>query len=237
MTTRYPKAFVGKIDIIRSADTIKMLASVDDWRGNGMGDGYKERLLDQLQHAVQSHTAYCEDYLPDGPVRQAALRTAQVTQHFFQTLAAYLDDELSMLSSFNLPAKQALLLLSNQVVHICDDLFEFRNQAKGVDVANRVVCASRYAWVTLQVLGCMENYLREKFRKHPGINSTYMQFLTRNLADQSSIGLKTKMESLATKIAKLETSVTAACTKAALEKLDGKLELIIRANSLKRTGG
>lgn len=237
MTTRYPKAFVGKVDTIRSADTIKMLASMDDWRGNGMGDGFKERLLDQLQHAVQSHAAYCEDYLPDGPLRQAALRTAQVTQHFFQTLAAYLDDELSMLSSFNLPAKQILLLLSNQVVHICDDLFEFRNQAKGVDVSNKAVCATRYAWVTLQALGCMENYLREKFRKHPGINSTYMRFLTRNLADQSSIGLKTKLESLATKLTKVEATVGLAGTKAALEKLDGKLELIIRANSLKRTAG
>lgn len=237
MTTRYPKAFVGKVDTIRSADTIKMLASVDDWRGNGMGDGFKERLLNQLQHAVQSHAAYCEDYLPDGPLRQAALRTAQVTQHFFQTLAAYLDDELSMLSSFNLPAKQTLLLLSNQVVHICDDLFEFRNQAKGVDVSNKAICATRYAWVTLQALGCMENYLREKFRKHPGINSTYMRFLTRNLADQSSIGLKTKLEALSTKLTKVEVAIGLASTKAALEKLDGKLELIIRANSLKRTAG
>lgn len=237
MTTRYPKAFVGKVDSILSADTIKMLASVDAWRGNGMGDGYKERLLDQLQHAVRSHSAYCDDYLPEGPVRQAALRTAQVTQHFFQTLAAYLDDELAMLTSFNLPAKQTLLLLSNQVVHICDDLFEFRNQAKGVDVGNKAVCATRYAWVTLQALGCMESYLRDKFRKHPGINSTYMRFLTRNLADQSAIGLKTKIDALAAKITKLETTVAGAASKVALEKLDGKLELIIRANSLKRTGG
>ncbi len=102
-----------------------MLESVDVWRDNGMGDGFKERLLDQLQYAVKSHASYCEDYLPDGPVRQAALRTAQVTQHFFQSLAAYLDDELAMLTLFNLPSKQTLLLLSNQVVHICDDLFEF----------------------------------------------------------------------------------------------------------------
>jgi len=136
MTTRYPRAFVGKVDTILSAQTIKMLESVDTWRGNGMGDGFKERLLDQLQHAVRSHANYCEDYLPDGPLRQAALRSAQVTQHFFQTLASYLDDELTMLTSFNLPAKQTLLLLSNQVVHICDDLFEYRNQAKGVDVSN-----------------------------------------------------------------------------------------------------
>ena len=83
----------------------------------------------------------------------------------------------------------------------------------------------------------MEGYLKDKFRKHPGINSTYMRFLTRNLADQSAIGLKTKLESLATKITKVETAVTAASTKAALEKLDGKLELIVRANNLKRTAG
>ncbi len=103
MTTRYPRVFVGKVDAILSSQTIKMLESVDAWRGNGMGDGFKERLLDQLQYAVQSHASYCDDYLPDGPVRQAALRTAQVTQHFFQSLAAYLDDELAMLTSFNLP--------------------------------------------------------------------------------------------------------------------------------------
>lgn len=237
MTTRYPRAFVGKVDTILSAQTIKMLESVDAWRGNGMGDGFKERLLDQIQHAVRSHTNYCEDYLPDGPLRQAALRSAQVTQHFFQTLASYLDDELTMLTSFNLPAKQTLLLLSNQVVHICDDLFEYRNQAKGVDVSNRVSSATRYAWVTLQSLGCMEGYLQDKFKKHPGINSTYMRFLTRNLADQSAIGLKTKLETMSTKVTKVEATATAAATKTALERLDAKLELIIRANSLKRTSG
>jgi hypothetical protein len=175
--------------------------------------------------------------LPDGPLRQAALRSAQVTQHFFQTLASYLDDELTMLTSFNLPAKQTLLLLSNQVVHICDDLFEYRNQAKGVDVSNRVSSATRYAWVTLQSLGCMEGYLRDKFKKHPGINSTYMRFLTRNLADQSAIGLKTKLETMSTKVTKVEATATAAATKTALERLDAKLELIIRANSLKWTSG
>ncbi len=142
-----------------------------------------------------------------------------------------------MLSSFNLPPKQTLLLLSNQVVHICDDLFEFRNQAKGVDVSNRVATATRYAWVTLQALGCMDGYMREKFCKHPGINSTYMRFLTRKLADQSAIELNAKLEALATKVTKVETTITAASTKVALEKLDGKLELIIRANNLKRTAG
>ena len=73
MTMRYPRALVGKVDSILSSHTIKMLESMYTWRGNGMGDGFKERLLDQLQYAVRSHASYCEDYLPDGPVRQAAL--------------------------------------------------------------------------------------------------------------------------------------------------------------------
>ena len=80
----------------------------------------EELLLVQLQYAVKSHASYCEDYLADRPVQQAALHTAQVTQHFFQSIVAYLDDELAMLTSFSLLAKQMLLLLSNQVVHICE---------------------------------------------------------------------------------------------------------------------
>ena len=237
MTTRYPRVFVGKVESILSSHTIKMLESVETWRGNGMGDGSKETLLDRLRFAVASHASYCEDYLPEGPLRQAALQTAQDTQLFFQNLASYLDEELTMLTSFNLPSKQTLLLLSNQVVHICDDLFEYRNQAKGVDITNRVVTSVRYAWVTLQALGCMEAYLKDKFRKHPGINSTYMRFLTRNLADQSAMGLKGKVEAIATKVTKVEAAVAVAGMKQSVEKVDNKLEAIIKANGLKRTTG
>ncbi len=237
MTTRYPRVFVGKVESILSSHTIKMLESVETWRGNGMGDGSKETLLDRLRFAVASHASYCEDYLPEGPLRQAALQTAQDTQLFFQNLASYLDEELTMLTSFNLPSKQTLLLLSNQIVHICDDLFEYRNQAKGVDITNRVVTSVRYAWVTLQALGCMETYLKDKFRKHPGINSTYMQFLTRNLADQSAMGLKSKVKAMSSKVTKVEAAVLAAGTKQSVEKVDGKLEAVIKANNLKRTTG
>ncbi len=98
MTTCYPRAFVGKVDTILSSQTIKMLESVEVWRGNGMGDGFKERLSSQLNHAIESHARYCEDYVPDGPVRAAALKSAQATLFFFHTMVAYLDDELAMLT-------------------------------------------------------------------------------------------------------------------------------------------
>ena len=46
-----------------------------------------------------------------------------------------------------------------------------------------------------------------------------------------------KMEVLATKVRKVEITLATALTKADLEKLDGKLELIMGANSLKCTLG
>ncbi len=48
---------------------------------------------------------------------------------FWHALVAYLDDEYSMLTSCNLLPKHILLLLSNQVVQICDDLFDYRDKA------------------------------------------------------------------------------------------------------------
>jgi phosphoribosylaminoimidazole-succinocarboxamide synthase len=51
------------------------------------------------------------------------------------------------------------------------------------------------------------------------------------------MGLKAKLEAVSTKVTKVDTAVAAAATKVAVETLDGKLELVIRANSLKRTGG
>jgi hypothetical protein len=42
-----------------------------------------------------------------------------------QKLAAYIEDELIMLMSFDLQEKQVLLLLSNQIMQICTDLLAF----------------------------------------------------------------------------------------------------------------
>jgi hypothetical protein len=75
--------------------------------------------------------------------------------NFWQMLSAYIEEEISMLSSFNMLEKNICLLMSNQVVQICDDLAEFRSNARNVAVDN-LETGARYAWVTLQSLNCME---------------------------------------------------------------------------------
>ncbi len=124
MTTCYPAVFVGKDKSpILSTTTIKMLKSYEAWQKNRTGDGYKERLTDMLQIAVRNHQQYCEDFLPNGDLKSMALKTANVFNLFWMSLVAYLDDKYSLLESFKLVAKHVLLLLSKQIVQICDDIF------------------------------------------------------------------------------------------------------------------
>ncbi len=164
MSCRYPTCFVGKEkNVILSTMTIKMLESYDAWRGTIMGNGQKERLTNDLQIAVDCHWQYCMDYVLAGTLQDTALKTTEYTMQFWNTLTAYIEDEYTLLLSFKLLPKHILLLLSNQVVQICDNMLEFRNCATNVDLQNPVAATSRYAWVTLQALSTMDGYLQEKF--------------------------------------------------------------------------
>ena len=163
------------------------------------------------------------------------------TLQFWNALAAYIEDEYTLLLSFKLLPKHVLLLLSNQVVQICDDMFELRNCANNVDLQNPLAMTTRYAWVTLQALGTMDGYLREKFRRHQAINSTFIRFLTRHMADQTAIGLKTTVDNLKTAVAELEKKVKAheadgskKVTQEMFNRLESKLENVIKVNNLKK---
>ena len=53
-----------------------------------MGDGNKERLSSNMQMAVRRHRQYCEDYVPEGILRETAIKTAEFTMLFRNTLVA-----------------------------------------------------------------------------------------------------------------------------------------------------
>jgi hypothetical protein len=81
MGVRYPSAFAGSDkEDITSTSTIKMLKSIVTWRGNGLGDGYKEKLTESMTQAIRSHKKYCDDFVPKGWLREHALWSGQYTQ-------------------------------------------------------------------------------------------------------------------------------------------------------------
>jgi hypothetical protein len=221
--------------------TIKMLESYDAWRGTIMGNEQKERLTNDLQMAVACHWQYCMDYVPAGTLQDTALKTAKYTMQFWNALMAYIKDKYTLLLSFKLLPKHVLLLLSNQVVQICDNMFKFRNCATYGDLQNPVASVSRYAWVTLQALGMMDDYQREKFCHHQAINSTFICFLTCHMADQTLVGLKGTVDSLKGSVAELEKKLRALKvdrSKKIMQEmfncLESKLKNVISANNLKK---
>ena len=233
MGMKYPSYFVGKATNITSTMTIKMLESIQLWWGNGMGDGYKSTLTKALEGAVERHHTYCNDQVPVGAVHDMALKTAEYMMWFWHSFVAYLDDKFSMLMSFNLLPKHILLLLSNQVVQICDDISDFHNKAVTTDISNPLAMASWFGWVTLQAHGCMESYLKDRFCRHPDINSSFICFLTHHMANQSAMGLKDSVNALTTRVKKLEDHTGEKITQEMFNKLDAKLEGVITANNLK----
>jgi hypothetical protein len=210
MTRQYPTSFIGKEkNLILSTMTIKMLESYKAWHGTIMDNGQKECPTNDLQIAVSRHQQYCLDFILEGILQETATKMAEYTLQFWNALTAYIEDDYTLLLSFKLLPKHVLLLLLNQVVQICDDMFEFRNCATNVDLQNPLATATRYAWVTLQALGTMDGYLKEKFQCHQAINSTFIRFLTHHMADQMAVGLKALVDSFKASVAELKKKVKA----------------------------
>ena len=233
MRNRYPIPFVGAATSVSATHSLKMFDSVEDWRGHGIGDGTKDRLLQFLRLGITSHRTYVLDNVPQGPLRDHALKSAEYTLDFFQALVVHLDDEMNMLLSLKVPEKQIMLLLSNQVMQICEELFEIRQHAANVDTSNKVATASRFAWVTLLSLVKMDEYLKAKFKHHAAITGTFIRFITRQMAQASAAGLAAKITSLETSVRELKNK---SASKDVVSKIDNKLESVIRANDLKKNG-
>ena len=144
-----------------------------------------------------------------------------------------------MLQGFGLPEKQILLLVSNQVVQMCDEMFEFRQHASNVDMSNKVSTAARYMWVSLQALNKMDEYMRAKFRNHPGFTGTFIRFITRQVASLSVPDMDKKIKELDKKIKELEKKNSGGSgnyVKAdRVDRLEQKLNLIIKVNQLKKS--
>jgi hypothetical protein len=163
--------------------------------------------------------------LPD-ELKSLARKTADVAKAWWLELANYLDNEYLMLDSYKLASDQILLLLSQQLVQIFEDIYEVRAPAGNTDITNRSSAVVRYAWATLQAHSVMASYSEAKFRDHRSIAGTFIRFLTRNLVDQSAMGLNSTVTSLQNEVKKLQEELKKRVTVDTFNKLDGKVSAL-----------
>jgi hypothetical protein len=139
--------------------------------------------------------------------------------------------EYFLVALFKLPPTHILFLLSNQVVQICNDIFEYWSNAPNVEVSKQGTAAAYCAWVTLQAQqNCMSGYLREKFRHHQALNSTFIHIFTHHMVDQSAIGLKSTMDQLKKDISEVK-GAKATVSLDAFNKLDSKVTTLFASTS------
>jgi hypothetical protein len=74
----------------------------------------------------------------------------------------------------------------------------------------------------------MAQYCENKFRNHKSISGTFICFLTRNMADQSAMGLKSKVKGIEGEVKKLQKEVKEKATMEAHCKLDRKVQGMAR---------
>lgn len=229
--TRYPK-WLNKANSgarISSSTTVEMLKSWSNWMGNGhLGDGFKDSITRMLDQACLNHKQYVEDAGIPEELSKLALLTAELSRKWWLELASYLDNEYLMLDTYKLAAEQTLLLLSNQVTQMFEDIYEVRVPAANTDITQRPTAAVRYAWVTLRALSVMAAYRDVKFRDHPAIAGTFIRFLTRNLADQSSLGLNSNVKELEKELKRLKGELEKKVSVSSFNSLDTKVQTLLK---------
>ena len=226
---RYLECIAGKTsnNRIASSVTLPILKKWTDWMGNGhSGDGFKDSIGRMVDQACINHRQYLDDAgLPD-ELKSLARKTADVAKAWWLELANYLDNEYLMLDSYKLASDQILLLLSQQLVQIFEDIYEVRAPAGNTDITNRSSAVVRYGWATLQAHSVMASYSEAKFRDHRSIAGTFIRFLTRNLVDQSAMGLNSTVTSLQNEVKKLQEELKKRVTVDTFNKLDGKVSAL-----------
>ena len=118
-------------------------------------------------------------------------------------------------------------------------MFELRQDAANVDTNNKGLTAVRFAWVTLQSLNKMAEYLQDKFKNV--FAGTFVRFLTTQIAEINPTGSwKEKATSIDTKMTAIGNRLTKfkddAASKESLIRVDTKLEAVVRLNNLKKNG-
>ena len=127
--TCYPDPIAGNDKLFGADQTLPIFKSIARWLGHGAGDGSKERLRSLLALSCRRHADYCNVNLPQGgPIRDTALSTGMYVQCTVLKLINMFDDQISQLSALGLKEKYIMLLVSHELIHVCDKLYKIRQQ-------------------------------------------------------------------------------------------------------------
>ena len=176
---------------------------------------------------------YIRETLPSGKFHDMALFLAAESLNFIQALFNHMEDKITKLMGMGIDKEPVLILVSGQVIHVFESLFDVRQHAREMNKGPKIDVLVSVVWATLEAHQVMAEYMNLRFKYHPAINAAYVRFLTRQAGANSSAVLATRLNSLEGLVTKIKNDFESH-VKNEFKKLDSKVEALIRANDLKR---
>ena len=228
---RYPTPLVGESTDIIAGKAITAMSSVSKWRGGGSLDGRKEEITSVIHSARERCDTYIRETLPSGKWRDIALRASSDSQAFIVELFQHLDEELTKCMQLKIPEAQSLILISDQLKIVYDELYERRKHVIArADCAKAEVCATCFK-ATMDAHALMQEFRKAKFKHHHLISAVFVHFLTKQMGENTSAGVSAKLQEMEKSIKQMDASIENA--KKISTQCDSKLNAIVKANNLK----
>jgi hypothetical protein len=213
---RYPPTFHDDGEI-KDGEAFPIFKSRKVWCGMDGRSGQRARFLERVDTAAEKAAVYIKRCTNPGPLQELCLEMARVSQHFWGALFSYLNNDLERLLQFGIAEKECLVLLTEQLDIVFQQLFIKRMHMPEISTLNvEPAYAASVAYYTLQAHAVMEDFSSKKFTGHGLLGNTFIRFLARSVGSSSGAVLEKRLKDLETKlgteISKVNKSISDAVT-------------------------
>ena len=198
---QYPPGFAtGDDGDVKDGETFPVLKTKKVWVGSDGRSGARAKYLDKVNTAAERATAYVSRYTKSGPLQEVCMEMIRTSQRFWTAFYDYLNNDLERLIQFGIAEKECLVLISEQMKIVFEQVFAKRMMMPEFSVPPDEKVPIEYAaqifYFTLQAHSAMDDFMAKKFTGHGLLGNTFIRFLARQCGNTSVAGFEKRVERL-----------------------------------------
>jgi hypothetical protein len=202
---QYPPGFeTNEGGTVKDGDTFPVFKSKKVWVGSDGRSGARAKYLAKVDTAAERAIAYVMRYTKAGPLRELCLEMIRISQRFWTALYDYLNNDLERLLQFGIVEKECLVLVSEQMQIVFEQVFIKRMMMPEFSVVPGTKVSFEYAaqicFFTLQAHTAMADFTEKKFTGHGLLGNTFIRFLARQCGNSSAAAFESRLAAVEKKV-------------------------------------
>jgi hypothetical protein len=185
----------------------------DGWKGVSGMDGCCQEIETSAATSTEIGRQWVADNLPsDGKLAPLALKMIDCLVEWIHNIHKHLDVEFIRLTQQHIADKEALILLSEEVIIMYTRIFAVWCQRMDfvANRANKIEYMVLCVWITCQVHWVMQGFIQGGLRENPAICRSFVRFLTKQMGGNVALGVGGQLKTLAETVATLKGLVSTA---------------------------